>query len=74
MPGIIFCDNGDQSKNMFSCLTKHPPLPPPNAFCSSACFQTVTKLMEMHGDNTVEDVGMEVEREDEEEGEEVAEE
>lgn len=25
----------------------------------------VTKLMEMHGDNTVEDVGMEVEREDE---------
>lgn len=29
--------------------------------------------MEMHGDNTVEDVGMEVEREDEE-GEEVADE
>lgn len=33
----------------------------------------VTKLMEMHGDNTVEDVGMEVEREDEE-GEEAADE
>lgn len=27
----------------------------------------VTKLMEMHGDNTTEDVGMEMEREDEEE-------
>lgn len=30
----------------------------------------VTKLMEMHGDNSTEDVGMEMEREDE--GEEVA--
>lgn len=35
----------------------------------------VTKLMEMHGDNTTEDVGMEMEREDEgEEGDEEAEE
>lgn len=30
----------------------------------------VTKLMEMHGDNTTEDIGMEMEREDEGEGEE----
>lgn len=35
-----------------------------------SCPVTVTKLMEMHGDNTTEDVGMEMERE--EEGEEVA--
>lgn len=58
---------------------EHPRLP--SSPLSVAVFRfplmlrapAVTKLMEMHGDNTVEDVGMEVEREDEE-GEEVAEE
>lgn len=61
-------------------LTKNTFLPPSRRrpcsfFIITWCVWVppVTKLMEMHGDNTVEDVGMEVEREDEK-GEEVADE
>lgn len=39
-----------------------------------ASRHAVTKLMEMHGDNTTEDVGMEMERENEEGEEATAEE
>lgn len=53
-------------------LTSLPPYPCCRIFGMPVRLPrlTVTKLMEMHGDNTTEDVGMEMEREDEGEGEE----
>lgn len=40
--------------------------------CRTYPTRAVIKLMEMHGDNTTEDIGMEMEREDEEGAEVVA--
>ncbi len=57
-----------------SCVSSNPTHLHP--LCSAArpiCRgRTVVKLMEMHGDNTTEDIGMEMEREDEEGAEAVA--